>query len=172
MLSEPRIEDRQPQHYLAVRAQVTMQDLASAVELAFPEVFAYLAKQGVAPAGAPLIRDLVIDMARALDVAIGVPVAAAVDGAGRVSGGVLPAGRYATLVYTGDYSGLVDANAALLDWGARQGLVWDQSATDAGDAFGGRVEFYLSDPRLEPDSSKWQTEVAIRLADDRSGRAA
>jgi hypothetical protein len=27
------------------------------------------------------------------------------------------------------------------------------------------VEFYLTDPDDEPDMSKWETEVAIKLAD-------
>jgi hypothetical protein len=86
------------------------------------------------------------------------------DGDDRVSAGTLPAGRYASLVYTGvgrGYSG----NKALLDWGASEGLKWDRWATDKGDAFGGRVEFFLTDPDEEPDREKWETEVAIRLAD-------
>jgi hypothetical protein len=35
-----------------------------------------------------------------------------------------------------------------------------------GDAFASRVEFYLTDPDDEPNMSKWQTEVAIKLADE------
>jgi effector-binding domain-containing protein len=128
-------------------------------------VFGWLAGHGTPPAGAPLIRYLVINMATKLDVEIGVPVARIGPGNGRVSRGVLPAGRYATILYTGPYSGLMDANAALLAWIAAQGLVMDQATTAQGDAFGARVEFYLTDPRAEPDTSKWETEVAIRLAD-------
>jgi effector-binding domain-containing protein len=166
MTSEPTVEQRNEQHYVAIRAKVTMQDFASVIDASFPEVFAWLGKHGTAPAGAPLIRYLVIDMATQMEVELGVPVATAVQGDARVSSGVLPAGRYVALVFTGDYSGLMGANKVLLDWAAEQGLVLDQHSTDKGDAFGGRVESYLTDPRAEPDSSKWETEVAIRLADD------
>jgi hypothetical protein len=34
-----------------------------------------------------------------------------------------------------------------------------------GDAFGSRYESYLTDPGEEPDPARWQTEVAIRLAE-------
>ena len=128
------------------------------------EVFAWLEKQGVAPAGAPFIRYHVIDMEAKLDIELGVPVASAVAGDGRISAGVLPAGRYAALIYTGVENG-IPANGALLDWGAEQGLVWDTFAAENGDGFGARIESYLTDPDDEPDPAKWETEVAIRLAD-------
>ena len=79
--------------------------------------------------------------------------------------GGIPAGRYASLVYTGVKNG-VKSNAALLDWGAKQGLVWDKWETAQSDGFGGRIESFLTDPADEPNQAKWETEVAIRLADD------
>ncbi|GHO91194.1 hypothetical protein KSF_012420 [Reticulibacter mediterranei] len=57
-------------------------------------------------------------------------------------------------------------NAALLNWGAEQRLVWDQWTTEKGDAFGARVESFLTDPADEPDQAKWETEVAIRIKDE------
>jgi hypothetical protein len=45
----------------------------------------------------------------------------------------------------------------------------DQRPIGRGDAFGGRVEFYPTDPEEEPDPSKWQTDVAFRLADEPAG---
>ena len=100
-----------------------------------------------------------------LDIELGVPVAVAVSGDAQVQADTLPAGRYASLIYTDVRRG-IEANAALLDWGAQRGLVWDSWSTEHGDAFGSRVEFFLTDPAEEPDSAKWETEVAIRLADD------
>ena len=32
-------------------------------------------------------------------------------------------------------------------------------------AFGGRIESYLTDPQQEPDPAKWETDIAYRLAD-------
>ena len=165
MITAPKLEDRTEQPYVAIRTQATMQELPTVIPQLHGEVFAWLGRQGVAPAGAPFIRYLVIDMAAKLDIELGVPVATAVPGDGRVSAGVLPAGRYATLVYTGLHDDIA-ANAALLNWGAEQGLVWDRWVAENGDGFGARLESYLTDPDDEPDPEKWETEVAIRLADD------
>ena len=77
----------------------------------------------------------------------------------------LPAGRYGTLIYTGLYSGLIDANRQLLDWGAQQGLAWAKWDAPAGDGFVARFEMYFTDPAEEPDESKHETLVAIKLAD-------
>lgn len=92
-------------------------------------------------------------------------VPAGVRGDDRIKAGALPAGRYAALVCTGDDSGLMDANAELLEWGAKQDFKWDKRETKDGDAFGARYESYFIDPSSEPDPAKWETEVAIRLAD-------
>jgi hypothetical protein len=100
-----------------------------------------------------------------MDVEIGVPVASPVSGDGFVKPGVLPAGRYASLVYKDVKNGR-KGNAALLDWGRQQGLVFDRHDVPEGDAFAGRYESFITDPAAEPDTAKWDTEVAIRLKDN------
>jgi effector-binding domain-containing protein len=107
----------------------------------------------------------VIDMARQLEIDNGVPVGAPVDGDGDVIAGAIPLGRYATVTHTGHPSELMGATKALLDWAAAQGLAWDVSPDVGGERWGGRVEYYLTDPREEPDMSKWVTQLAFRLAD-------
>jgi effector-binding domain-containing protein len=164
--TQPALKDLDERHYVGIRAQVPMKELPNVIPRFLGQVFAWLAKEGIAPAGAPFIRYHVINMKSNLDVELGVPVASAQSGDGVVAAGVLPAGRYAALVYSGVKNGM-KANAALLDWGAAQGLAWDQWQVENGDAFGGRIESYLTDPAAEPDSTKWETEVAIRLADKR-----
>ncbi len=167
MISQPKIETRSEQPYAAIRVQVAMQDLGPVlIPQLHKEVRIWLNKQGMQPSGAPFIRYHVINMLGKLDVAIGWPVSSVLTGDGRIVADVIPAGRYAVLIYTGPFEGpaLMQANAALIDWGAKEGLVWDAKTTPEGDAFGGRFEFYLTDPAEEPDSAKWQTEVAFRLA--------
>ena len=165
MITKPRLEERTEQHYVGIRTEVPMKALRKAIPQLHGEVFAFLDKQGVDPAGAPFVHYHIIDMEALLDVEMGVPVASPVSGDGRVSAGVLPAGRYAALVYTGAGNG-IKGNKALLDWGVEQGLVWDRYASDRGDGFGTRIESYLTDPADEPNPAKWETEVAIRLADE------
>jgi len=163
MISEPQLEDRPDQPYMGIRTQATMSELGTVISQRLGEVFAWLGTRGVAPAGPPFIRYHVIDMAAKLDIELGVPVVGAVSDDGNISAGVLPAGRYATLIYT-DVGRGIEANAALLDWGARQGLAWDSWPAENGEGFGARIEFFLTDPQDEPDPTKWETEVAIRLA--------
>jgi effector-binding domain-containing protein len=164
MITEPKLEVRPAQPYVARRTQVPMQELGTVIPQLHSDVYAWLRRQGIAPAGAPFIRYRVIDMPGRLDIELGVPIAETVAGDDPILADTLPAGRYATLIYTDARRG-VEGNAALLDWGARQGLKWDSWTTENGDGFGARLESYLTEPRDEPDIAKWEQEVAIRLAD-------
>jgi hypothetical protein len=164
MSAAPEVVTRAEQPYVAIRTRVTMADLGG-LAARFAEVFAWLGARGVPPAGPPFFRYNVIDMARELEVDAGVPITAALDGAGHIVGGVLPSGRYATLTYVGHPAGLSEATKALLDWAARQDLNWDMTPRDGGERWGSRLEIYLTDPGQEPDMSKWATQLAFRLAD-------
>jgi len=84
---------------------------------------------------------------------------------GRAGGGALPAGRYATVTHVGHPDELLAVTAALLDWATEQGLAWDATETDRGERWGCRLEVFRTDPREEPDPSRWETELAFRLAD-------
>ena len=166
MVTEPKIDQRPEQAYLSIRTQVTMGEMGSGIiPQLHNEVMAWMNGQGIAPSGAPFIRYNVIDMADKMDIELGWPVTKAVAGNGRVTGGALPAGRYASVVYTGDYSGLMDANRVLIEWAKDSGIVWDRWDDPNGDAFRSRYESYWTDPGNEPDPAKWETEVAIKLAD-------
>jgi effector-binding domain-containing protein len=163
MSSAPEIETRREQPYVAVRAKVTMGEI-EAFARRFGEVFGWLDRHGLAPAGPPFFKYNVIDMARELEMEAGVPVAAAVAGDDRVVAEVLPAGRYATLTHVGHPSELMAATKALLDWAAEQGLTWDVTPSEDGDRWACRLENYLTDPDQEPDMSKWVTQLAFKLA--------
>jgi len=165
MSHEPQIQARAAQHYAAVPATVAMDGLAAAVDDAFPELFAWLAGQGIAPSGPPLIRYLVIDMAGELQIELGVPVAAPVTASGRIRAGALPEGRYAVLRHTGPYNGLVASNAALLQWAQDNGVRIDTWDTPRGTAWRGRAEHYLTDPSQEPDPAKLETDVAFLISE-------
>jgi effector-binding domain-containing protein len=128
----------------------------------FKELRAWMAQAGVEPAGKPFFRYYVIDMDGEMDVEVGIPVATALQGNGRVCPGVLPAGRYASLVYVGTgYTG----SGALIRWAIENGHAFDQWAVPEGTAFRARYERYLTDPNIQPRKSKWEVEVAIKLAD-------
>jgi effector-binding domain-containing protein len=163
MPNEPTIVERPAQPYVAIRQEVTMATIPEIADR-LPEVFGWLGAHGAEQAGPPFLKYNVIDMAGALEMEAGIPVATPVPGEGEVVAGTLPAGRYATATHFGPYDQLAAATAALLDWATRHGLTWDTTDTDAGQQWAARLEFYLTDPREEPDPAKWQTDLAFRLA--------
>jgi effector-binding domain-containing protein len=174
MPTEPKLIDRAEQPYVSIRKLVTMQTLAEVAD-ELPGLFGRLTGNGVEPSGAPFFKYNVIRMPDLLDVEVGVPVPvgtaaeqqirAALDGDDRILSGVLPGGRFASVTHVGHPDGLLEATAALLDWGSEQGLRWDMSENDQGQTWGLRLELYKTDPAIEPDLNKWETELVFRLAD-------
>jgi effector-binding domain-containing protein len=160
----PEIIQRPAQPYVGISGWVTMTTVGSVADR-IPEIFGWLGGAGIAPAGPPFFRYHVIDMERQLQVEAGVPVASAVEGEGAIQAGTLPAGRFAVMTHTGAPDTLAGPTGELLDWAKARGLEWDVLQTEAGEQWGCRVEFYLTNPAEEPDASKWQTQLAFRLAD-------
>jgi effector-binding domain-containing protein len=163
MLGEPKVAERASQPYAAIKAFVTMETLGQVLPGLHPEVHRWLDKTGVPMAGDPFFKYNVIDMTHELEVEVGFPVERTVVGDERVLAGVIPTGRYATVVYTGRPEGLMDATEALLQWAANEGLRWDVTETPRGDRWGARLEIYELYP--PEDMSQWTTELAFRLAD-------
>ena len=168
MITKPKLEDRPEQRYVGIRTQVPMSQFKKIIPQFLDELFAWLGKQEVDPAGAPFMRYHVINMAGNMDVELGVPVATVVRGDGRVAPGVIPAGRYATLVYSGVTG--IKGNKTLIDWAVKNNIRWDRWNDENGDAFRARVEYFLTDPAEEPDRKKWETEVAIKVVDAQAQR--
>ena len=160
----PEITQRAAQPYAGISAWVTMAAVGSVADR-IPEIFGWLGARGITPAGPPFFRYHVIDMSRELLVEAGVPVVSAVDDDGDIRGGILPGGRFAVMTHTGAPDTLVAATAALLDWAEAHGLAWDVTRVDEGEKWGCRMESYLTDPAEQPDMTKWQTQLAFRLAD-------
>jgi effector-binding domain-containing protein len=165
MLTPPSLEDRPAQPYAAINVRVSMREIGSTVPPLLPEVFGWLAQHGVDTAGPPFFRYLVIDMAGDLEIEAGVPVVTHIVGDEQVRSGEFPAGRYATAVHTGPPADLVNATAELLAWAEANGVGWQTADSPAGEVWGGRAEFYLTDPGDEPDMTKWQTQLAFLTSD-------
>jgi effector-binding domain-containing protein len=163
-MDEPVVVERAEQPYAAISATVPMAGLATELPPLIGEVFGWLAGQGVEPAGPPIWRYRLIDMSRELLVDVGVPVATAVSGNGRIVGGILPAGKYVTVTHVGHPNELAGVTGELLAWAERGGLTWDMTPTDQGERWGCRLEEYLTDPAEEPDMTRWATRLAFRLA--------
>jgi effector-binding domain-containing protein len=161
MLTEPKIIERAAQPYAAIRTLVTMQTIGEVCPPLNGEVFGWLGARGIAPAGAPFWKYNIIDMAGDMELEIDVATAIGATADDRVHTGTLPAGRYVTLHHVGHPSELMNATKTLLDWAAERQLTWD--VTD--DRWAARLELYGTDPSDEPDMTKWETDLAFRLAD-------
>jgi effector-binding domain-containing protein len=162
--TEPRLIQRTEQPYVSIRRLVGMQNLAEVAD-ELPGLFAWLAKREVEPAGPPFFKYNLVSTSEPLDVEAGIPVRTPIPGDDRVLAAVLPDGRFASVTHVGHPDGLLEVTASLLDWGAEHGLTWDMSETDGGQHWGLRLELYQTDPAVQPDLSRWETEVLFRLAD-------
>lgn len=161
--AEPTIIDRGEQPYLFITTFTTMPELSETAPRVQHELFSWFGARGVPFAGIPFWKYNVVDMDKRLEIEVGVPVAAGTTGGDRVEAGILPAGRYATLLHVGHPMRLAETTAALLDWGVDQGLHWDVEQSSDGDRWAARLEIYETNPVEEPNLEKWRTRIAIRL---------
>ena len=139
----PEIRELSPQPAVAEVAVTDADGIPSVVDSGFPRLFGRLAELGVEPAGPPYIRYL--RTGAEMELELGIPVG---PDAGQSSG--LPGGRAAVLRHVGPFSELRGACEALQEW--------------AGDRAAGPFwESYVTNPREEPDSSRWSTEIFLPL---------
>ncbi len=163
MIGEPKIDYREQRAYMGLRTIAPFKGMFAEVNKLLKELRLWVKASPVADQGPFFLRYHVIDMNGGMDIEVGFVVTTPLTGDGRVQPGWLPAGRYASLIYT--RTGMA-ANKALIGWAKENGVVWDRWETPTGDAFGCRYEAYLTDYRLEPRKSNWQVELAIKLADE------
>jgi effector-binding domain-containing protein len=159
-MAEPTIVEREEEPYIALRGKVAMNEIA-AFAGRMVEVTSYLAAREIQPIGAPFFKYDEVDMERGLVLEIGFVVDGRHYGEGEIVGGVLPAGRYASVTHHGHPDQLVDATRELLEWAEKQGLEWDVE----GNKWASRLEIYKSDPRDVPDLNLWETELLFKLRD-------
>jgi effector-binding domain-containing protein len=156
----PTVIERAERQCAGIRVVTPFRGMYAVRDRLLKELYAWLDERGQA-AGVTFFRLHVVDMAGDMDVELGVVTDAPVEGDDRVRAGVLPAGRYATLIGAGN--GLA-ANRTLNRWIEEQGRPVDVTAGPGGDHFGCRYEAYLTDPRSEPRKTRWRIELATRLA--------
>ena len=159
-MTEPRIALREAQSYLGIAGDVSG-GIPAFVDDAFPELFGRLGERGIAPAAAPFIRFLELDDdGEPVLIEVGVPVDGSAEGDDRVQAGVVPAGRYLTLVHEGPYRhdtipDLAHSRRRLLAWADEHGVAHTRGREPAC-----ALEQYHVGPPMEPDFSKWRTEFA------------
>ena len=144
MALDPEIRELSPRPAVTEVAVTDAEGLPALVDASFPRLFGRLAELGVEPAGPPFIRYL--RTGAELELELGIPVG---PDAGQSE--VLPGGRAAVLRHVGPFSGLRAACERLFRWVDEQGEA----------AAGPFWESYETNPREEPDASRWVTEIFI-----------
>jgi effector-binding domain-containing protein len=165
VLTLPEIIDRAAQPYAFMTFTVRMDQMTEPGDRGFPAVMAHLTAQGIEPVGAFFYNYRRINMAETLEVEAGVPVARAGQDGESVRFGMLPAGRFATLSWTGHYDKLEAATAMLIGWTRQVGVDLDVEGKADGDHFACRLEIYETDPGEVPDPKDWLTTLAFKLRD-------
>ena len=150
---EPRRIHLAGQPVAVVRENVRMDALPAFFDRAFGAVMAALQAQGAGPAGPPfaLYRGMPTET---VDVEAGFPIAGRFTDTGGVVPAELPETDAFEAIHTGPYDTLPATYDAIrqrieADGGAPADLMW---------------EYYLSDPREQPDPATWQTRVVWPVA--------
>jgi effector-binding domain-containing protein len=95
---------------------------------------------------------------------IGVPTDYQVESDHQLVNGVIPTGKYLSILHSGDYSGLQSSTAFLLNWANSNNLAFQKEEKAESSVWTSRLEWYLVDPTLEPDPAEWKTKFSILLA--------
>lgn len=148
---ETSVEPRQP--YVAVRATVRMAEIGQRMGPLFGELFGWLGRKGIEPAGAPWARYLTVG-ADEVELEIGAPLAAEIAGEDGMIAGVRPACEVAATIYMGPYEQIGPAYQAIAAWLSENGRL----------NAGAMWEIYETDPEQEPDPAKWRTRIVYPLA--------
>lgn len=163
MLNDPVIGARAEQPYVSIPIEITLKEWENANALV-EELFGWLGKKGVQPSGAPFYRYFVIgDTNEKFKLEVGVPIVRPMFGDDRVITGVIPAGKYVTLVHIGQPDRISDSFTALEKWATEHEVEWDKQMEGNEEVWGGRFEYYLTDPAVEPDEGKWSIEIAYKI---------
>lgn len=160
ILDGPGVEAKPERHTAGIRVVTPFRGMFAVRDKLMDELYTWLDARDLTY-GPTLFRLHVVDMEADMDVEVAVILDDPVKGDDRVTAGILPAGDYAFLKYVNH--GL-RANKTLLEWVRTQNLALDVEESPAGDRFACRYEAYLTDPRTERMKTRWQIELAVRLA--------
>lgn len=144
-MTEVAIEtvELEPQPALVVRRKVALTDFGEALADILPRVFQHIAGAGGQPAGMPLMRYFSMDGV-ACDIAAGMPVVAAIEGAGDIEQHVLPGGRALTALHVGAYQDVGEVWSQVMqrarELGSDTELGWDVYTNDPGEVAPEEVE--------------------------------
>jgi effector-binding domain-containing protein len=159
----PKVVHRNAVPFISVRSLETMNSLNTMIPRFMPKLQDWASHHGLKQVGAIFFRYHFVDMKKGLDVEVGFITDKIVKGDNGVTTGLIPSGDYVSLTHFGNYSGLVQPNAALQTWAKKEGLTFKMAKGKLGEEFVSRIEFYKTDPEKEPNPDKWETEILYMI---------
>jgi len=145
------VKELPAQQALYIRTRAAVQDLPKVFGAGYGKIAQYLGELGEQPAGPPFAAYYNMDMNN-LDVELGFPTTRQLPGKEEIKAGEISGGRVATCLYTGPYSDIEPAYAALMKWMADNGY----------EGTGVSYELYLNDPTDTPPA-ELQTQIIFPL---------
>ena len=146
------IHELHPQEAAIVRFDASFADLPAAIGRALREVHEAMTAAGVDLAGPPFARYPSVEPPR-ITAECGFPVMRPAPAIGRVGPTRLPGGRVASMIHLGSYDTIDETYDHLQRLLEASGL----------HAAGPMWEIYWTDPDMEPDPSRWRTEIIVPL---------
>jgi effector-binding domain-containing protein len=139
------LQDLKPQPVLSIRATVRIDELAERHSESLRELWNSMQARGVTAARPPFVRDHTFGQTDT-DVEVGIPVADAVSGEGRITAGELPGGAAISAWHIGSHDRLGEA------YGRLQARLSVRDRKVAGAAW--KVYWWI-DPAFDPDPASW-----------------
>ncbi len=113
--NEVELQQRDPQPILSIRATILVAQLGEAVSDRIGALGDYLRQHNLTPAGPPFVRYHTFEEIET-DMELGVPLAAPVEGEGRIVAGTLAGGPAIATSHSGPHDRLGEAYARIANW--------------------------------------------------------
>ena len=157
------IVEKPERSYLGIRFNTPFNGMFALVTKALKELRKWSKENSLSDEGPYFVRYYHCDMTSMMDVEVGLVTNLGIIDQERIKPGLLPKGRYATLVYRGN--GL-RGNQALMKWATDHEIKFDPLITGEVESYTCRYEAYLTDYRIESRKLLWDVELSIKIADE------
>ncbi|MFM2263231.1 MAG: hypothetical protein RI959_1907 [Pseudomonadota bacterium] len=156
------IVDKPERRYIGIRFETPFNGMFAVAAKALKELRKWSKENDLDDESPYFLRYYRCDMKKTMDVEAGLITGSWGLVHGHIKPGLLPSGRYASLVYRGN--GL-RGNQALMKWAAENGVNFDPLSAGEAESYVCRYEAYLTDYRIESRKLLWDVELAIKIAD-------
>lgn len=146
------LKELEPQSIVSITETIKVREIPKTFPKLIMEIMKFLNKENNEPIGAPLAIFTDWDNGQG-KIEAGFPVRKAIKTTGKIVNGELPSGKAAYVLYKGHIRNIAPVYKIMKEWIMKEGYSYSNIWW----------EVYLTDPHVEPDMSKWETEVYLLL---------